>query len=399
MEERTMRRVVIASGVRTPIGDFGGSLQSVKPFDLIMTVMKESLRRAQLEKEDLDQVIVGNCFAPVEQNIARVASLLMGVPDRVPGHTINCACASASQAIISGANAIALGQADIILTGGVESMSNAPYIMETARWGQRLRHAQLIDLFWKGMQEYPVGGGMGVAAERLAEKYRISREEQDALALSSHQRAVRAIKEERFKREIIPIEVPAGKGKKIVVTTDEHPREDTSPESLSRLKPAFQEDGSVTAGNSSGLNDGASAIILMSEEKAKERGLKPLATIRSYCTVASDPYLVGLAPVPAIQKVLKETKLGLGDIELFEINEAFASYYLACEKELGLTREITNVNGSGISLGHPVGATGCRILVTLLYEMERQGLNLGISSLCAGGGVGTAILVERQRVE
>jgi len=390
-----MKKVVIASGVRTPIGDFGSSLQPVKPLDLMMTVMKESLRRAQLEKEDLDQVIVGNCFAPVEQNIARVASLLMGVPDRVPGHTINCACASASQAIISGSNAIVLGQADIILAGGVESMSNAPYIMETARWGQRLRHAQLIDLFWKGMQEYPVGGGMGMAAERLAEKYHISREEQDVLALSSHQRAVRAIKEGRFKREIIPVEVPSGKGKKVEVMTDEHPREDTNIESLSRLKSAFKEGGSVTAGNSSGLNDGASAIILMSEEKAKERGLKPLATIRSYCTVASDPYLVGLAPVPAIQRVLKETGLTLKDIQLFEINEAFAAYYLGCEKELGLHREITNVNGSGISLGHPVGSTGCRILVTLLYEMERQGLNLGISSLCAGGGVGTAILVER----
>ena len=390
-----MRRVVIASGVRTPIGDFGGSLQPVKPLDLMMTVMKDSLRRAQLEKEDLDQVIIGNCFAPVEQNIARVASLLIGVPDRVPGHTINCACASASQAIISGANAIALGQADVVLAGGVESMSNAPYIMETARWGQRLRHAQVIDLFWKGMQEYPVGGGMGIAAERLAGKYHISREEQDRLALSSHQRAVRAIKEGRFKREIIPVEVPSGKGKNVEITTDEHPREDTSIESLSRLKTAFKEGGSVTAGNSSGLNDGASAIILMSEEKAKERGLKPLATILSYCTVASDPYLVGLAPVPAIQRVLMKTGLTSKDVQLFEINEAFASYYLACEKEMGLRREIANVNGSGISLGHPVGSTGCRILVTLLYEMERQSLNLAISSLCAGGGVGTAILVER----
>lgn len=390
-----MRRVVIASGVRTPIGDFGGSLQPVKPLDLMMTVMKESLRRAQLGKEDLDQVIVGNCFSPVDQNVARVTSLLMGIPDRVPGHTINCACASSSQAIISGANVIALGQADVILAGGVESMSNAPYVMETARWGQRLRHAQLFDLFWKGMQEYPVGGGMGIAAERLAEKYHISREEQDALALSSHQRAVRAMKEGRFRREIIPVEVPLGKGKKLEVSTDEHPREDTSLDSLSRLKSAFKEGGSVTAGNSSGLNDGASAIVLMSEERAKERGVKPLAAIRSYCTVASDPYLVGIAPVPAIERVLEQTGLGLKDIQLFEINEAFAAYYLACEKELGLDREITNVNGSGISLGHPVGSTGCRILVTLLYEMERQGLTLGISSLCAGGGVGTAILVER----
>lgn len=236
---------------------------------------------------------------------------------------------------------------------------------------------------------------MGMAAERLAEKYHISREEQDALALNSHQRAVRAIKEDRFKREIFPVQVSSGKGKTEMVTTDEHPREDTSMESLGLLKSAFKEGGSVTAGNASGLNDGASAVILMSEEKAKDRGVKPLAMIRSYATVASDPYLVGLAPVPAIQKILKETGLTIKDIQLFEINEAFASYYLSCEKELGLNREIVNVNGSGISLGHPVGATGCRILVTLLYEMERQGLNLGISSLCAGGGVGTAILVER----
>ncbi len=390
-----MRKVVIASGVRTPIGDFGGSLQPVKPVDLVMTVMKESLRRAGLDKNDVNQVILGNAFSPVDQNIARLASLLLGFPDHVAGHTINCACASSSQAVISGANAIALGQADIVLAGGVESMSNAPYIMETARWGQRLRHAQVIDLFWKGMQEYPIGGGMGMAAERLAEKYHISREEQDGLALSSHRRAVRAIKEGRFKREIVTVEVSSGKGKTVEVTTDEHPREDTSMESLARLKPAFKEGGCVTAGNASGLNDGASAVILMSEEKAKEKGIIPLASIRSYCTVASDPYLVGLAPVPAIGRVLKETGLTLKDIQLFEINEAFAAYYLACEKEMGLNREITNVNGSGISLGHPVGSTGCRILVTLIYEMERQGLNLGISSLCAGGGVGTAILVER----
>jgi acetyl-CoA C-acetyltransferase len=245
------------------------------------------------------------------------------------------------------------------------------------------------------MQEYPVGGGMGLAAERLAEKYHLRREEQDELALMSHQRAVRAIKEGRFKREIMPVEVPLGKGKTAEVTTDEHPREDTSMESLARLAPVFKEGGSVTAGNASSLNDGASTVILMSEDKAKELGIKPLATIRSYNTVAVDPHLVGLAPVPGIRKVLEETGLALKDIQLFEINEAFAAYYLSCERELGLDREKTNVNGSGISLGHPVGCTGSRILVTLIYEMERQGLNLGISSLCAGGGVGTAILIER----
>jgi acetyl-CoA C-acetyltransferase len=389
-----MKKVVIASAARTPIGEFGGSLKKVKPIDLVITVMEESLKRAKIEKETLDQVILGNCFAPIDQNIGRVSSLVMGIPYEVPGHTINCACASASQAIISGANAILQGKADIVLAGGVESMSNAPYIMETARWGQRLRHAQAFDLVWKSMQEYPVGGGMGLAAERLVDKYNLTREAQDELALGSHMRAARAIKEGRFKREIVPVEI-VRKGKTVVVDTDEHPREDTTMESLGRLGAAFKEGGSVTAGNASGINDGAAAVIIMSEEKAVELGITPLAVIREYSTVAVDPHLVGIAPVPAIKEVLDKSGLSVSDIELFEINEAFAAYYLPTEKELGLNREITNVNGSGISLGHPVGCTGCRILVTLLYEMERQGLNLGISSLCAGGGVGTAILVER----
>lgn len=390
-----MKKVVIASAARTPIGDFGGSLKAVKPVDLMIPVMKESLKRAQLEKENVDQVIMGCCFAPIDQNIARLSSLIMGLPYEIPGHTINCACASASQAVITGASAIAQGQADVVLAGGVESMSNAPYIMETARWGQRLRHAQADDLIWKGMQEYPVGGGMGLAAERLAEKYNLSRQEQDELAMSSHMRAVRAIKEGRFNREVIPVKALVGKAKTTEVTTDEHPREDTSMEKLGQLRAVFKEGGSVTAGNASALNDGAAAIIIMSDEKAVEFGITPLATIRAYSTVAVDPHLVGIAPVPAIQKVLDKTGLTLEDVQLFEINEAFASYYLSTERELGLNRDITNVNGSGISLGHPVGCTGCRILVTLIYEMERQGLNLGISSLCAGGGVGTAILVER----
>jgi len=245
------------------------------------------------------------------------------------------------------------------------------------------------------MQEYPVGGGMGLAAERLVDKYNLTREAQDELAMNSHLRAVRAIKEERFKREIVPVEIPLRKGKTMVVDTDEHPREDTTMESLGRLGAAFKEGGSVTAGNASGINDGAAAVIIMSDEKAAELGITPLATIREYSTVAVDPHLVGIAPVPAIRKVLDKSGLSIADIELFEINEAFAAYYLPTEMELGLNRDITNVNGSGISLGHPVGCTGCRILVTLLYEMERQGLNLGISSLCAGGGVGTAILLER----
>lgn len=390
-----MKDVVIVSAVRTPIGDFGGVLKTVMPLDLMKTVMTESIKRAGIKKEDIGSVFVGNCFSPMDQNVARIASLLMGLSYETPGFTINCACASSSQAVIVGANAIALGQADCVLVGGVESMSNGPYIMESVRWGQRLRHASATDLIWKAMQEYPVGGGMGVVAERLAERYGLSREVQDELALLSHQRAVLAIKEGRFQKEIVPVVLPSKKGKVVEVTLDEHPREDTTLEGLARLNPAFKEGGTVTAGNASSLNDGAAALILMSSEKAKALGLRTMAAIRSYCSVAVDPHILGIAPVPAIQKILRDTGLSLKDIQLFEINEAFAAYYLSCEKELGLNREITNVNGSGISLGHPVGCTGSRILVTLLYEMERQDLKFGIASLCAGGGVGTGILIER----
>lgn len=389
------REVVVVSAVRTPVGDFGGALKNVKTLDLMGMILKECLSRAAVDKETVDQIIVGNCFSPLDQNIARIAALLTGFSYNTPGVTLNCACASSSQAIINGANAIAQGAAEVVLAGGVESMSNGPYIMDWARWGQRLRHAQAIDLIWKAMQEYPVGGGMGLVAERMAEKYRLTRLEQDALALLSHQRAVRAIQEGRFKREIMPVPVASGKGKISSIDTDEHPRAATTLESLALLKPAFKEGGTVTPGNASSLNDGAAAVLLMTAERARDLGLSVMATLRAYTTVAVDPNFLGIAPVPAITKMLRETGLGLADIQLFEINEAFAAYYLSCEKELGLNREITNVNGSGISLGHPVGCTGCRMTVTLLYEMERQGLNLGVASLCAGGGVGTALLLER----
>jgi acetyl-CoA C-acetyltransferase len=391
-----MRKVVIVSAARTPIGDFGGSLKSVKPVDLFIAAMRESIKRAGIDGESLDQVVCGNCFAPIEQNIARISLLLMGLPYNIHAFKVDCSCASAAHAVVLGHNAIAMGQADVVLAGGVESMSNAPYILSTARWGQRLQHGKMEDLIWTGMQEYPVGGGVGLAAERLAEKYGISREEQDRLAVSSHQRAVAAIKEGKFTREIVPVQVSAGKGRTMEVAVDEHPRQNTSMEQLGRLPAAFKEGGSVTAGNASSLNDGAAAVILMSAEKAAELGMRPMATIRACSSVAVDPFFVGIAPVPAIKKILDMTRLSLEDIELFEINEAFASYYLATEKELGLRREITNVNGSGISLGHPVGCTGCRLLVTLIHEMERRGLSLGISSLCAGGGVGSGILLERE---
>ena len=390
-----MQKVFLISLVRTPIGDFGGSLKSLKPLDLATKVMAEAVTRSGLEYSQIDRVVMGSCFAPLEQNLARISALLLGMPYETPGYTINCACSSSMQAVIDGAMAIKLGQADLVLAGGVESMSNVPYILDQARWGQRLRHGAMIDLLWKSMQEYPVGGGMGLAAERLAEKYDLSREAQDELSAYSHQRAARAISEGYFKREILPLDVPAGKGQFKEVDTDEHPRGDTTVEALSRLKPAFKEGGSVTAGNASGLNDGAAAVILASEEKAAELGLTKLAEIKSFSTAAVDPHLVGIASVPAIKSVLSQSNLTLADIDLFEINEAFASYYMACEKELDLDRERANVNGSGISLGHPVGATGCRLMVTLYHEMERRDVKRGVAGLCAGGGVGTAVLLER----
>ncbi len=389
------QKVFLVSAVRTPIGAFGGAMRTTKPLDLAQLVILNALSRADIQKDQVDQVIMGNCMAPLEQNVARVASLLAGLPYEVPGYTINCACSSAMQGAILGAMTIIQGMAGVVIAGGVESMSNAPYILDSARWGQRLRHMEAIDLLWKSMQEYPVGGGMGIAAERLAEKYNLSRLEQDELSVYSHQRAVRAIEEDRFTREIVPVEVPRGKGPAKVVDTDENPRRDISVEKLAKLKPAFQKDGSVTAGNASSLNDGAAALVLASEDKVKEFGLKPLAEIKAFSTKAVDPHYVGIASVPAIKDVLAQPGLVLGDVDLFEVNEAFASYYLACEKELGLDREKTNVNGSGISLGHPVGCTGARLIVTLYYELERQGLNLGIAGLCAGGGVGTAVMLER----
>jgi acetyl-CoA C-acetyltransferase len=299
------------------------------------------------------------------------------------------------QAVICGFQAIRDGDVDVVVTGGVESMSNAPYILTTTRWGQRLQHGQLIDLLWKGMQEYPIGAGMGLTAENLAEKYGILREDQDEFSLLSHQRACKAVQEGRFKEEITPVVIPQKKGEAKTIDTDEHPRADTTLEKLAKLSGAFKKNGTVTAGNSSGINDASAAVVLMAKEKAKELGVKPLARILGYAIVGVDPSYMGIGPVPATQRVLKKAGLSLKDIQLIEINEAFAAQYLSCERELGLNRDIVNVNGSGIALGHPVGATGCRLVVTLLYEMQKRNLQLGLATLCAGGGMGFAMVVER----
>jgi acetyl-CoA C-acetyltransferase len=390
-----MRDVVIASATRTPIGDFGGSLKDVSATSLAMAVIDSSLQKAGIEKKVVEQVIMGNCFEPLDQNVARIAAVKCGLPLETPGFTIVVNCASGMQAIICGTQAIRDGDVDVVISGGVESMSNAPYILTTTRWGQRLQHGQMIDMLWRAMQEYPIGAGMGLTAENLAERYGISREEQDKFALLSQQRACKAIGEGRFKDEITPVSIPQKKGEAKIVDTDEHPRPDATLEKLAKLPPAFKKDGTVTAGNSSGLNDAAAATILMSKEKAKEMGLKPLAKILGYAIVGVDPSYMGIGPVSATQRILKKTKLSLNDIQLIEINEAFAAQYLACERELGFNRDIVNVNGSGIALGHPVGATGCRLVVTLIHEMAKRDLTLGLATLCVGGGLGFSMIVER----
>ena len=391
-----MRNVVIVSATRTPIGDFGGSLKDLSATSLAMISIESVIRKAGIEKKSVDQVIMGNCFEPLDQNVARIAAVKCGLPLETPGFTIVVNCASGMQAIICGIQAIRNGDVDVVIAGGVESMSNAPYILTTTRWGQRLQHGQLIDMLWRAMQESPIGTGMGLTAENLAERYGITREEQDKFSFLSQQRACKAIREGRFIEEITPVTVPQKKGGAKIVDTDEHPRPDATLEKLAKLPPAFKKDGTVTAGNSSGLNDAAAATILMSEEKAKEMGLKPLGKILGYAIVGVDPFYMGIGPVPATQQVLRKVSLSLSDIQLIEINEAFAAQYLSCEKELGLNRDMVNVNGSGIALGHPVGATGCRLVVTLIHEMAKRGLTLGLATLCVGGGLGFAVIVERE---
>jgi len=390
-----MEDVVIVSATRTAIGDFGGSLRDISATSLAMLAIESSLQRAGIGKKMVDQVIMANCFEPLDQNVARIAAVKCGLPVETPAFTIVATCGSGMQAIICGVQGIHDGDVDVVVAGGAESMSTAPYILTNTRWGQRLQHGQVIDLLWRGMQELPIGVGMGMTAENLAEKYGISREEQDRFALLSHQRACKAIQEGRLKDEITPVIVPQKKGEPKIFDTDEHPRADTTFEKLVKLNPAFKKDGTVTAGNSSGINDSSAAMVLMSKEKAKEMSIKPLARILGYSIVGVDPAYMGIGPVPATKKALKKAGLSLKDIQLIEINEAFAAQYLSCERELGLNREIVNVNGSGIALGHPVGATGCRLLVTLIHEMAKRDLNFGLATLCAGGGMGFAVVIEK----
>jgi len=392
-----LREVVIVSAVRTPIGAFGGSFKDVSAVKLGAVVVKEALARANVKPELVDEVIFGSVLqAGLGQNVARQVAIAAGIPNEVPSMTINKVCGSGLKTVILGTQAIITGDADIIVAGGTENMSMAPYVLPNARWGYRMGDGAIIDyMVHDGLTDIFNNYHMGITAENIAEQWNITREEQDKFALESQQRAERAIKEGRFKDEIVPVEVPQKKGDPIIVDTDEHPRFGTTLEALAKLKPAFKKDGTVTAGNASGINDGAAAVVLMSKEKAEELGIKPLVTIVSYASAGVDPKIMGYGPVPASQKALAKANMTIEDIDLVEANEAFAAQALAVMKGLGLDPEKTNVNGGAIALGHPIGCSGTRILVTLIHEMIKRDAKTGLATLCIGGGQGTALIVKR----
>ena len=391
------REPVIVAAARTPVGTFGGMFRDLHDTDLSVVVVKELVKRARLEDQRIDDLNWGCCYQRTtrEANLARVVAIHAGLSEETPGATLQRVCTSALQAIVYASWAIRLGEAEIVIAGGSESMSTVPYIIEGARWGLRMRENVIRDPMWDGLTLLGVGPAMGITAENVAEKYNISREEQDQFAVLSQQRAGKAIKKGRFKEEIVPVPVPQRRGEPKLMDTDEHPRPDTSLETMAKLLPAFKEGGTVTAGNASGINDGAAGVVVMSWDKTQELGLKPIARVVSSGLSAVDPAYMGLSPIPATKKALSKAGWTLEDLELIELNEAFAAQYLGCEKELGLNREITNVNGGGIALGHPVGCTGARITVTLLHEMEKRGVKKGMASLCGGGGVGLSVLYER----
>jgi acetyl-CoA C-acetyltransferase len=390
-----IKDVVIAGGVRTPIGDFGGALRDVSSVELGRIVVDGAIRRSGLNKEQVDEVIFGNCGQRSDEpNVARCISLQAGLPVETTAFTIQRQCSSGMQAIVSAYQEIVLGDAEIVVAGGVESMSTMPYLLKNARWGQRLQHGEMTDSLWEMLMDPVYKIMMGETAERLADKYGITRVEQDLIALRSHTNATRAIDNGRFQEEIIPVTVK-GRKETVVVDTDEHPRRNITRESLAALKPVFRKDGTVTAGNASGLNDGAAAVVVLSAKQAARLGITPLGRIVSYAWAGVEPDLMGYGPVPAVRKALARAGLKLEQIDLIELNEAFAAQYLACEKLLELDRDKVNVNGSGIGLGHPVGCTGTRIVVTLLYEMARRNARLGLAALCVGGGMGMAMILER----
>ncbi|MBA4538194.1 acetyl-CoA C-acetyltransferase [Bacillus aquiflavi] len=388
--------VVIVSAVRTAIGSFNGSLKDISAPELGAVAIKGALKKAGVQPELVDEVILGNVLqAGLGQNPARQASLKAGIPESVSAMTINKVCGSGLKAVHLATQAILAGDAEIVVAGGMENMSQAPYVLKNARSGFKMGDQKLIDSMisdglWCAFNDYH----MGVTAENLCEQYHLSREEQDEFSALSQEKAARAIEGGKFKEEIIPVVIPQRKGDPIVFDTDEYPKKGTTIEKLAKLRPAFKKDGSVTAGNASGINDGAAALVVMSKAKAEELGLKPLVTIKANASAGVDPSIMGIGPVGAVKKVLQKAKMTMEELELIEANEAFAAQSLAVDRELKFNKEILNVNGGAIALGHPIGASGARILVTLIHEMKRRDAKKGLATLCIGGGQGVATVVE-----
>ena len=390
-----MGNVVIVAACRTAVGSLGGMYKTITSLDLSIPVMQELIKRSGIDPTIIEDVIWGCNYQRTykENNLARVAAVKAGLPESVPGITIHRNCTSSLSSIQFGFYQIKAGEADCIMAGGADSMSTAPHMVFDARYGKKYGHMEMRDSMWDSFTNLGVGPAMGITAENVAEKYGITREEMDAYALQSHQRAVAAIDAGKFKDKIVPVTVHGRKGD-TVCDTDEFPRRDTSLEKLAKLKATFKEDGKVTAGNSSGMNDAASGVILMDEDKAKELGVPIIARVLSVGAVGLDPDYMGLGPIGASQKVLKKANLTVEDIDLWEMNEAFAAQCLACQRELGIDGDKLNVNGGGISIGHPVGATGARLVVTLVHELKKRDQKYGVATLCAGGGMGVAVLVE-----
>ncbi len=393
-----MREAVIVSAARTAIGSFQGTLAGMPAADLGAVVVREAVRRANVRPGDVDEVIMG-CILQANQgqNVTRQAALKAGLPVEVPCTTVNIMCASGMKAIGLAAQSVLLGDADVVVAGGMENMDLAPYALGKARTGYRMGHGEISDTMIRdGLWCVFSDAHMGITAENIAERWKISREEQDEFAAWSQQKAERAIKAGRFKDEIVPVQVAGKKrGEVIEFQQDEYPRFGVTKESLAGLRPAFKKDGTVTAGNSSGVNDGAAAVVVMSSERAAGMGLKPLATILGYAAAGVDPAVMGIGPVPATRKALARAGLPLGEMDLIEANEAFAAQSIAVGRELGWDNDKLNVNGGAIALGHPIGASGCRIVVTLLHEMIKRDLKHGLATLCVGGGMGYALIVKR----
>jgi acetyl-CoA C-acetyltransferase len=391
-----MEQAVIVSAVRTAVGSFGRSLNSVPAVELGVTALQEALRRINLEPGQVDEVILGNVLqAGLGQNPARQVAVRAGIPQEVPAFSINKVCASGLKSVFLAAQAVKLGDAEIVVAGGIENMSQTPYALKGARWGQRMGDGELVDLMiLDGLWDIFHGYHMGMTAENVAAKYGITREEQDEFAFQSQQKAENAIKSGRFKEEIVPVKIPQRKGDPIVFDTDEHARFGTTLEAVAKLKPAFKPDGTVTAGNASGINDGAAILVVMSARKSKQLGLKPLALITSYASAGVDPAVMGTGPIPASRKALARAGWSAADLDLIEANEAFAAQAIAVNREMGWDLSKVNVNGGAIALGHPIGASGARIFTTLIHEMVKRGARKGLATLCIGGGQGAAIAVE-----